>query len=368
MSKDIGTPAGGQDEIELIDRRFNHDLLVDSAEQEAARGRWPAISHVLIEPYLVEAFKPHERKATRLKRATLRLGSLAVLLMFVALLGSALHLWTRASASPIETTILNVLIEGLAIVGLLCAVLASRYGPLRRRWLMNRFVAETFRQWHFRLFLDGSTISESTGPGHNGFVQRRQAQFAALLSDLKGTVGQKMDQLTEKGFDSLGGIQKPNLPRHTNARVQLLDAYRILRLDHQREFAVYKLSADDKTFFGLSSHLLVQTTGFLAAMTLVLALASSVSRLFYPTAWVPVVAISLTIAGIAVRAWRDGLALGEERERYQDMRHRLELLTTRWDSAANEDDRFLVAEEIEQTAFEELRSFIRAHERAQFLF
>lgn len=368
MSKGVIRPDANHDQEDLIDRRFNHDLLLDLADQVSAGRRWPVISHILIDHDLLDAFKPRERNAKWQKRAVLRLGSFAVVLMFVALLGSTLYLWTEPQINGIGLSVPGVLIEICAIVGLLCAVFASRYGPLRRRWLMNRFVTEIFRQWHFRSFLDGAAIADAVGPNRHSFAQQRRQQFAALLQDLKGTVGQKMDQLTEKGFDSLGRIQKPKLPHDAIARTQLLDAYRVLRLDHQREFAVYKLSADDKTFLGLSNHVLVQATGFLAAMTLVLALVSSVSRLLYPITWVPVVAISLTIAGIAVRAWRDGLAIGEERERYQDIRHRLELLTTRWDSAPNDDDRFLVAEEIEQTAFEELRSFLRSHERAQFLF
>jgi hypothetical protein len=76
----------------------------------------------------------------------------------------------------------------------------------------------------------------------------------------------------------------------------------------------------------------------------------------------------LAVTGVAIRVWRDGFSLDSERERYQEMHHELELLTDRWKTAANDDDRFRVAEEVERAALEELRSFIRAHEQAQFLF
>jgi hypothetical protein len=80
-----------------------------------------------------------------------------------------------------------------------------------------------------------------------------------------------------------------------------------------------------------------------------------------------VAAVVLAIVGVAVRAWRDGLALGEDRERYQDMRHRLELAVERWDTSKDE-EQFQTAEEVEQVTLEELRGFLRSHARAQFLF
>jgi hypothetical protein len=368
MAEHTDALDGNREEADLVARRFNHDLLLDSADQESAARRWPSISRILIEHDLIDAFKPHEDRAKRLKLAVLRLGSVAVILTFVALLGSALHVWTESSSSGIEGSVAGTTVETCAVLGLLSAVLASRYGPLRRRWLMNRFMTEVLRQWHFRLLLDGTAISEFLGPGHNESLRRRRQHLSALLHDFKGTVGQKMDQLIEKGFDPLDRIREPQLPNHPDAQKQLLEAYRVLRLDHQREFAVYKLSADDKTFLGLSSHVLIQIAGFLAATTIVFALTFSLAHFFFHFTWLPLATISLTIAGVAVRAWRDGLALGEDRERYQDIRHRLELLTARWDSAGSDADRFMVAEEVEQAAFEELRSFIRAHERAQFLF
>ena len=74
------------------------------------------------------------------------------------------------------------------------------------------------------------------------------------------------------------------------------------------------------------------------------------------------------MTGVAVRAWRDGMSLEPEREQYQEMLHELELLTARWENAIDDEQRFRIAEEVERAALEELRSFIRAHDRAQFLF
>jgi hypothetical protein len=177
-----------------------------------------------------------------------------------------------------------------------------------------------------------------------------------------------MDNLAESGIDILGSVPNPQLPKNPETRSQLLEAYRVLRLDHQLEFAVWKLSTDDETFLGTSSLALVRLADQLAGTTLLIALALSATRLFIPLEWVPFAAVSLAIVGVSVRAWRDGMALGEERERYQEMRHRLELIVARWRAATSDERRFQVAEEVEQSALEELRSFIRFQDRAQFLF
>ena len=49
----------------------------------------------------------------------------------------------------------ELLFEVAALSGVFLAILSSRYGPWRRRWLQYRFVTEILRQWHFRALLDG---------------------------------------------------------------------------------------------------------------------------------------------------------------------------------------------------------------------
>ena len=275
--------------------------------------------------------------------------------MVAALLGYGAELWSAATHSY-DISELPILSEGSAVVSLILALLASRYGPFRRRWLKHRFVTEVLRQWHFRGLLDAESADQ------------RNRDLSILLTNLAGSVGAKMDELAELRRDPLGRIPHARLPVDPNLRTQLLDAYRVLRLDHQRGFAMYKLSADEKTFAGLSLLALSNITNRLAGATLVLALACSLARLFVPFAWAPIAGVSLAVTGVAVRAWRDGLGLEQEKERYQEMLHELELLTARWEDAATEELRFRVAEEVEQAALEELRAFIRLHERAQFLF
>jgi hypothetical protein len=293
-----------------------------------------------------------------------RVGFAAVLMMIASLVGSAALLSVASRGSDLAG--LRVAIEIFAILGLVCAVLASRYGPWRRPWLRNRFMTEVLRQWHFRGLLEGQVIDLAYQQSDQ-YLKDRQATLASKLNDLTNEVGQRMDHLAESGFDVLGRVPSPHLPHDSDARKQLLEAYRVLRLEHQLYFAHWKLSPADTTFLGLSSLALVGLSDLLAGATLLVALGISATRLLLPFEWASVAAVSLAIFGVGVRTWRDGLALGDERERYQEMRHRLQLVIDRWNTASTDERRFLAAEEVEQAALEELRGFIRSHERAQFL-
>ena len=349
-------------------RRFNHDLNIDLDSQRVVKQLWPKLIDVLIDEDLIEAFHPHETKAKVLKLRVQRVGSAAVILMVGSLLGSAAHLWA-GGGGPDERA-LRFAVEISALAGLLCAVLASRYGPWRRRWLRNRFMTEVLRQWHFRQLLVGTTIDKAneSEDERSHFLQERKASLTALLHNLRASLGQKMDHLVESGTDVLGPIPSPHLPKDPESRSQLLAAYRLLRLDHQLDFAVWKLSIDDKTFMGISSLALDRIADQLSGTTLIAALICSAARLVVPLEWVPFAAVSFAILGVGVRAWRDGLCLGDERERYHEMQQRLEFIITRWDASASNERRFQLAEEVEQLALEELRSFTRSHEKAQFLF
>lgn len=351
---------------DLVARRFNHDLLLEAADQERARRRWPAIHDLLINRPLIEHFAPHERAAARFKLALQLVGSAAVLLMLLALLGSAAHLWLESTSAPRAAALpAHALFEASALVGLVFALFASRWGPLRRRWLIHRFLTEVLRQWHFRRLLD----TRAPGPASisASVLERRDRDLASFLDSIRGSVGQKMDRLIDDATDPLGAIPAPVVPADPVARSQLVEAYGELRLLHQLDFAVYKLSVDDRTFLGVSGRGLVVVTDQLAAVTLLLALGCSIAQMIRPEGVLSFAAVALAISGVAIRSWRDGLSLGEERERYHELRHRMDLLHARWEAAADDGSRFALAGEVEQAGVEELRSFLRAHERAQFV-
>lgn len=342
-----------------VARTFNHDLLIDEADQQIARGRWPTIADFLIVPALIQRLEHHESAAKLNKQRVQYIGTAAVLLTAYALFGVTIH-FAQHSAWAVEW---EWSFHAAALIGFALAILVSRWGPFRRRWLSNRFAAETLRQWHFRRLLDGID-TDAVGAR----IERRDADLQGFLHGLAGSVAQKMDRLIESADDPLPRIPEPKLPTDSRARAELLEAYEQLRLAHQLDFAVYKLSPDDNTLLRIPNSLLVQLTQGAAGLTLLFALVFALLPLFGIAEKLSWVAVMLAIGGVAVRAWRDGLLLGEERERYHEVRHRLELLHDRWHAAPNDEARFALGQELEQAALRELRQFLRQHEQAQFLF
>ncbi len=116
-----------------VKRRFNHDLLVCKDDQDRAARRWPLLAHVLIDHELIREFKPHEERAKTLKRRVQLIGSASVVLMLGALLGYIAELTTAAHGTA-PVPYLGVLSELSAVVALVMALFASRYGPFRRPW------------------------------------------------------------------------------------------------------------------------------------------------------------------------------------------------------------------------------------------
>jgi len=300
----------------MIERRFNHDLLIASEDQNSARERWPVIAGSLIDVELLEEFGSHEERAKRYKRRVQWVGTVSVILMVAALVGATLSLPNRQLPSAGATSIRGMALELCALVGLILALLASRFGPYRRRWLKHRFLTECYRRWHFRSVTSSGYSGGSPLPvsgNHNGDAPARR-DFKNLVQELNGSVGQKMDGLRDNGKDPLGEPVRTSLPTDPTAKQQLLEAFKVLRIDHQLDYAAYKISADDNTFLGLSITAWIGLTELLAGTSLFLALAFSVTQIFHNEEWMSLVAVLLAIVGVGVRAWRDGMSLIQERE------------------------------------------------------
>lgn len=354
----------------LNTKRFNHDIVVDEEGQRVVGAVFPQVAHVAYNPAVVAAFKPQNDLGVRLKGLVYALGSMAILLLVVALCVDLLELWDHGGEEKIVEHWLGYFGEFAAIFGLFLALFASRFG-LRRKWLKARFVAEIIRQWHFRRFLCGSDIDASIRSpiGKQDYVDSAARQLDAFLSKIRGSEGEVMDRFRQDGVDPLGPIPIPELPTQPQARQAVLNAYKQLRLDFQAQHMTYKLSPDDKTFCGVSLVAFVETTSVLAGFTLIAALVSSSVQVISPDLeWLSLLSAKLAVLGVAVRALRDGMSLDAQFQDYLGARDVFDQLETRWVSASSDDERFALARAVEEQATSELRAFLRSHENAQFLF
>lgn len=351
---------------EIVPRRFNHDLLVADVDRAEAQRRWPNLAAVLIHEELVSAFSDADKCAGRYRNWVRAVGTGSVIVVMIALFGAlaesvSVGVWTRWPATVIELS---------SVAGIVGALAASRYGPWRRRWLMHRFVAESIRQWHFLQLLDSRVLDMLGGDDNESsrYTRRRQKDFQSYLYELRASAGQQMDRLREPSdasYDPTSGLTRP---ANSAVLTEALDAYGVLRLNHQFDFALYKVSPDDRTMCYMPTRQARAVSDFLAWMTLVLATVGSMITLFYPMPFLPPAIIGCLIAGVGVRAWRDGLAVADDDERYQEMRNKLGGLRARWSHARSDGARWEIAVAVEEVVLDELRAFLRAHERAQFIF
>lgn len=350
-----------------VAHRFNNDIRFDDADLAELKARWPKIASLLVHPSLVEHFDEHERRAIQLKKRVHACGSCAVLLMVPALLYSIL-----TTPVPGEWTLWTPAVEVLSVVGIILAFLASSFSRWRRDWLKHRYMTEVLRQWHFANLLDGASVADAMlDSGLEAYSARREATLEAFLTKHRGAVGEWVNRLRVSGDHILHTgttADRVSLPEDPEVRRELLEAYRELRLDHQLNYAVYKVSDEDRTILGRSGRSLQKMGQVIAGASLGGALLLSCGAIVQAKVELGAWALLLTVVGIAVRAWRDGLALDEEQERYEDTAQQLMTIKARWEESAEDSAKLRLAEQIEELMRLELRSFLRAHYRAQFLF
>lgn len=389
-------------------RRFNHDLLLRQDDQQYAKETWGSIQASLIDGKLTTLFEKSETAAKRLKKLSYRSGTLAIILAAVALLDLCIAMLPPnvAKPSPIFSQITNF----ASLASLIVAYIASRHGPFRRAWLIERYKCEILRPWHFRKLL-----SE-----YVSFAPQRfeSDQWRSLVQRFaRNTIPQDMDRTIESGHDPLGNIPtaivkltethafepKPSpsestaqLPptgsnphaeanatattsdslapnpstsaSHEERQRTFLDAYYELRIRHQLEFFSWKVGIDGKCFAGLSNLTLIKFVDLIASFSLVASLLLGTLSLIIEIPWAGEISVLMLIIGVSIRAWSSGLGIKQEHELYGDLRTRFLRLQDKWHSTTDPDQRLSVALEAEQAAAEELRSFLRIHEPATFIF
>lgn len=348
---------------------FNHDLLLDEMDQQNAKAQWPALDFAIIpSAAFQECFLSHEGRANVTKRAVHAIGSIAVICLLVVSLQSVVGL-----AYPgVVAAAVSKWFEGLGLLGFCFAVVASRF-VLRRHWLKSRFVTEVLRQWHFRRLLEVDRIAVAAGDAsaRAKYEQERSASYEALVNTRlsEHQRAHAMRNLIESSLDPIKPVSHGDLIKlDEELAQQWADSYYELRLLYQHNYMAYKLSDDAKSLFGMSPKMLTWVTDVLAAGTLMFALVLSCVQLFIEVPWAPFVSLMLVIAGVGVRAWRDGLALTEEFESFEEAFQRLSLLEARWKASSDVRAKIDIAFEVETAALEELRAFLRKNMRAQFLF
>jgi hypothetical protein len=82
--------------------KFNDDLLLEEADRERAAQHYPTILHVLDDPELKECFRRFDAPANQAKGKSRILGSVAIILGAIAVMGASAEIVFTNSTSIAE--------------------------------------------------------------------------------------------------------------------------------------------------------------------------------------------------------------------------------------------------------------------------
>jgi len=359
--------------------KFNDDLLLTDADQILAQERFPEVFHALNFPDLRDIFVRYDAQANRAKHLSRRAGIVAIFLGVVALLGASGTAIYEASLGQWWSRAIGGISAFLGIASLLVGSIGALTGQAKQRWLSNRLMTERLRQFQFQMLVCRiSEVLESTGDqtARDRFISKRRAWLTEFMLAHQGHLTARLRSTLDDDAENDFLLHLPELRRPSTASerslLQLFSAYRLLRLEHQLQFANYALRTDEAIF----STSCVRQLGilrdvslgfifivFLAHLAVALALAASWRS--FPALHLAI--IWLVIGILAVRTVEEGLQPGREVERYAQYRAAILSLLKRFDGAASPSERISVMLETERAAYQEMRGFLKTNYDARYV-
>ena len=359
--------------------RFNHDLLVHEADQAAMRRAFPELVHIFEFPELIELFQIRERAASQAKRRSRVAG-------FAAIAIGGLALVMAAFESVFDSLNVQFLAPLAAGLGALSVLAGSRilHGSAKRAWLRDRLMAERLRQLHFQAFaLKLPSMARSLdGPvAREAFLEERRRWLQAFQFRFEGGEDAELSMaLDDEDSEELWLIHPADATPEDlglEGLDPLLQAYRMLRLDHQIQFTSVKLdgapgSVSEVRRAERFSQLLVATIiATLALHGTVLSLFAI--KLFHPgftmpayAGYAPVAASLIAAVVLTSRALEEGLQPGREVERYLQYRATMRTIRARFDHAETIEDKLAAMRAGEQAVYSEMCTFLKIHNEAKF--
>jgi hypothetical protein len=384
----------------IEDQDFNDDLLLTEQDREKAAGRFGDLVHVLEFPELQAVFEEYNKKADRAKKARRRSGFAAIVLSVLALFGISaepvyysLHAGCKCEQTGIgdvaavgggaESSLarpLGLMLAGRGLAGALIGFFGIWNKKYKQRWLCNRLMTERLRQFHFQTlvcqipailaFTEGSLCLEEI------FSVRRQWLSGFLLDyegHLPGHLQTVLDDDAEENFWLLGGPPQLLLDRYDPKIEHIFDAYRLLRLQHQLQYANYKLYADEKILprssvrqRDLLSAISIGAILIIVAIHLGIAVSLGFGSPFADNPFMHVGVVWVAIAALTARALEEGLQPSREVERYIRYRATLVRLLGEYDQDPHPQSRISIMYETERAVYKEMRRFLKINEETRF--
>ena len=386
---------------------FNNDLLVNAGDLAYIKNEFPEIIHVLDHPELREVFLRYDGKANAARVTVRRMGLAAILTALFTLLGAATEpIWGHFTAARG----ISIVLESCALVATLIMVGRLRHSTTKTAWLESRLMTERLRQWHFQLLVCRMPeIEASCDPNNPHAVEHFKAErarwFSSFLYKHEGTDGGRLDSMLE-GIDK--GLEEAQMWLHPAHGASLSDqsavlpiihkAYQELRFDHQLGYtnSALKKNVDLPLHQFLKWPILLQEAmlnsfawsclqgAFVCSALIVLCSAflpgpnptgssdgSHVQRpaasMFEYGTLLPILVLSFTIVGVALRTIQEGLGVTKDIERYRAYRTKVSSLRAWFARTGDAATRHELMKEMEVAVNEELKEFLRTHTETKFV-
>jgi predicted membrane channel-forming protein YqfA (hemolysin III family) len=364
-------------------QKFNDDLLLEDGDRTLAKERFPQLMPVLDFAELRCLFEGFELNGLHDKAHRRLMGLFAIGLSACALIGAATTPFLYQAHNIGWGRLIGGVSAVLGIVGVLIGAFGLFSGKSKSQWLCNRLMTERLRQFHFQAMVCGIrlllTPVATGGASVSEFVRSRSQWFAEFRMAYEGHLPARLQEIldddSEEGFPLCPEAENEELSRTPAGLQSIFSAYRLFRLQHQIEYASYKLGAGDRLWSSPTRQFRLLRDVGLGLIVLVF-----VSHLIIATSSVPVslsalasshalhFGISLLIIGVlVVRALEEGLQPAREIERYTRYRASLVALLGRFDRAGSDADRIRVMHETERLSYAEMRGFLKTHYEARFV-
>ena len=362
----------------MTSQTFNDDLLLNEHDQHLVYESFPAVALALDFPDLRQLFLGYDQSANSAKARRRLAGKIAILLGVFALLGaSAEPLYRGLDAGLLS--LIGFILAGFGIVSVLIGSLGAFSERSKQQWLSDRLMTERLRQFQFQMLVRRapSILAAMMKPElAEDFRTKRLSWLSSFRLQYEGHLSGKLeevlnDELEEEFWlhpdEGLPNIDSPKLE-------EFFDSYRTLRIEHQVQYANYKLqkggfSSVHKQITVLTqmstvSIMLVFTLHIMIALSLISFIKNWID--FADQPWVHVLILWTAICALTARAFEEGLQPTREQERYRRYRSVLLRMREKFDQASPL-DRFRVMGEIERTIYSEMAAFLKTNDEARFV-
>jgi hypothetical protein len=367
--------ASKQDEA--ASHQFNADIFGDALIAK----EYPDYAFALDDPDLEKVFKPYDLSANTRKRRSRRAGLSAIACGVLALL--------IASGEPLYANALNEdmrrHLTGLAaLLGMIGAYFGAT-GILRaasqHRWLLDRLCTEQLRQFHFQhliLRLPEVVAARGDPTAQKAYADARREALQDLVENHLNKREQRLKEMLPYHSPPPEWLARPSddskIDQFDESAKQIFDAYRQMRLEHQRSYAETKLKGEMK--FALitprnQEHVLsgigLTSIIVLVVLHIVLGVIVYADAHAHGPVWMHVAILWAAIIGLGARALEEGLQPAREAERCENYYAVCAGALDLFDSARNDRERYEAMRGFERAAADEMRQFLRNHAHARFL-